>query len=112
MGLFTKDAEVIALGARYLLIVGATYLLFSTMFINNGVMRGAGDAFIPMINTLLALWLVRIPLALLFSGPLGMGTDGIWWSVPAGWLMGTVFSTWYYIGGRWKRKAVVKPRPA
>ncbi len=112
MGLFTKDAAVIALGARYLLIVGATYLLFSTMFINNGVMRGAGDAFIPMINTLLALWLVRIPLALLFSGPLGMGTDGIWWSVPAGWLMGTVFSTWYYLGGRWKRKAVIKQRTA
>jgi putative MATE family efflux protein len=112
MRLFTQDSAVIALGARYLLIVGASYLLFSTMFINNGVMRGAGDAFIPMINTLLALWLVRIPLALLFSGPLGMGTDGLWWSVPAGWLMGTVFSTWYYLGGRWKRKAVVKRPPA
>ena len=111
MTMFTGDAEVIAIGARYLFIVGATYLLFSTMFINNGVMRGAGDAFIPMINTLLALWLVRIPLAMLFSGPLGMGADGIWLSIPAGWLMGAAFSTWYYLGGRWKRKAVVK-RPA
>ncbi len=108
MGMFTRDAEVMAIGARYLTIVGATYLLFSTMFINNGVMRGAGDAFIPMINTVLALWVVRIPCAMLFSGPLGMGSDGIWWSVPAGWLMGAVFSTWYYLGGRWKRKAVVK----
>jgi putative MATE family efflux protein len=111
MGLFTVDAEVIAIGARYLFIVGATYALFSTMFINNGVMRGAGDAFIPMINTLLALWIVRIPCAILFSGPLGMGSDGIWWSVPAGWTMGVVFSTWYYLGGRWKRKAVVR-RPS
>lgn len=110
MTLFTDDAEVIAIGARYLFIVGATYVLFSTMFINNGVMRGAGDAFIPMINTLLALWLIRIPAALLFSGPLGMGADGIWWSVPAGWLMGAVFSTWYYLGGRWKRKALVAAR--
>ncbi|PKL25136.1 MAG: MATE family efflux transporter [Spirochaetae bacterium HGW-Spirochaetae-3] len=107
MGMFTRDAEVMAIGARYLAIVGATYLLFSTMFINNGVMRGAGDAFIPMINTILALWVVRIPCALLFSGPLGMGSDGLWWSVPAGWLMGAAFSTWYYRGGRWKRKAVV-----
>lgn len=108
MGLFTPDAEVIALGARYLFIVGACYALFSTMFINNGVMRGAGDAFIPMINTLLALWVVRIPCAIFFSGPLGLGSDGIWWSVPAGWTMGVVFSTWYYLGGRWKRKAVAK----
>ncbi|HPE88318.1 MAG TPA: MATE family efflux transporter [Spirochaetia bacterium] len=111
MGMFTRDAEVMAIGARYLAIVGATYLLFSTMFINNGVMRGAGDAFIPMINTVLALWVVRIPCAVLFSGPLGMGSDGIWWSVPAGWLMGAAFSTWYYLGGRWKRKAVVRTGP-
>jgi putative MATE family efflux protein len=108
MGMFTRDAEVMAIGARYLTIVGATYVLFSTMFINNGVMRGAGDAFIPMINTILALWVVRIPCAILFSVYLGMGADGIWWSVPAGWLMGATFSTWYYLGGRWKRKAVVK----
>jgi putative MATE family efflux protein len=108
MGMFTRDAEVMAIGAGYLRIVGLTYVLFSTMFINNGVMRGAGDSFIPMINTVLALWVVRIPCALLFSGPLGMGVDGLWWSVPAGWLMGVSFSTWYYLGGRWKRKAVVK----
>ena len=76
MSMFTKDPQVIAIGARYLFIVGATYTLFSTMFINNGVMRGAGDAFIPMINTILALWVVRIPTALFFSGQLGMGSDG------------------------------------
>ncbi|HUW71097.1 MAG TPA: MATE family efflux transporter [bacterium] len=107
MSLFTPDAEVISIGARYLAIVGATYVLFSTMFINNGVMRGAGDAFIPMINTILALWVVRIPCAIFFTGTLGMGSAGIWWSMPAGWLMGATFSTWYYLGGRWKRKAVV-----
>ena len=78
------------------------------MFINNGVMRGAGDAFIPMINTILALWVVRIPCAMFFTGVLGMGSDGIWWSMPAGWLMGAAFSTWYYLGGRWKRKAIVR----
>jgi putative MATE family efflux protein len=47
MRLFTQDSAVIALGARYLLIVGASYLLFSTMFINNGVMRGAGTPSYP-----------------------------------------------------------------
>ncbi|MBN1519938.1 MAG: MATE family efflux transporter [Spirochaetales bacterium] len=111
MGMFTQDAEVVELGARYLFIVGATYVLFSTMFINNGVMRGAGDAFIPMISTILALWVVRIPMATILSGILG--TDGLWWSMPAGWLVGALFSTWYYLTGRWKRKAVVRqPVPA
>ncbi len=112
VSIFSDDPGVIAVGARYLFIVGAFYVLFSTMFINNGVLRGAGDAMIPMINTILALWVVRVPLAILFSGPLGMGSDGIWWSIPAGWLVGAVFSTLYYRTGKWKDKALVRARPA
>lgn len=68
-------------------------------------------AVIAMINTLLALWVVRIPLAILFSGPLGMGTDGIWLSIPCGWTVGAVFSTWYYRSGKWKNKALVRTKP-
>lgn len=107
MGFFTPDADVASVGAQYLIVVGATYTLFSTMFINNGVLRGAGDSFIPMINTLLALWVVRIPCAILFSQTLELGILGVWLSVPAGWLMGAVYSTLYYRSGRWKRKALV-----
>ncbi|MCE1207166.1 MAG: MATE family efflux transporter, partial [Spirochaetia bacterium] len=110
MGLFTTNAEVIAIGSEYLVIVGIFYVLFGIMFINNGVMRGAGDVFIPMINTLLALWLVRLPCALLFTRVFNMGTSGIWWSIPAGWGIGFVFSTWYYRTGKWKTKAVVRAK--
>lgn len=109
MTMFSTDPAVVAIGARYLFIVGVFYALFSTMFINNGVMRGAGDAFIPMINTLLALWLVRIPVAVILSRILG--PDGIWLSVPAGWAVGAIFSSWYYSTGRWKTKAVVRRPP-
>ncbi len=108
LGMFSTDAEVIRIGMRYFLIVAPTYILFGSMFINNGVMRGAGDVFIPMISTLLALWLVRIPFALLFTGPLGMGSDGVWWSIPAGWIVGLIFTTLYYRSGKWKDKAVVR----
>jgi len=110
MSLFTTNAEVIAIGSEYLVIVGIFYVLFGIMFINNGVMRGAGDVFIPMINTLLALWLVRLPCALLFTRVFNMGTSGIWWSIPAGWGIGFVFSTWYYRTGKWKTKAVVRAK--
>jgi len=108
IGIFTTDEAVIHTGARYLLIVGLFYLVFGVMFINNGVMRGAGDVFIPMISSLLALWLVRIPSALLFTKVFGMGSDGIWWSIPAGWLIGFVFTTWYYNTGKWKTKVLVR----
>lgn len=107
--IFTNDLPVIDVGVRYLVIVGASYALFSTMFVTNGVLRGAGSAFIPMINTILALWVIRVPVALSLA-PI-LGSDGIWWSLPAGWAMGTVFSVSYYFSGRWKNKSVVNRAP-
>jgi putative MATE family efflux protein len=106
MSAFSNDPNVIEIGEQYLFIVGAFYVLFSTMFISNGVLRGAGDTLIPMLITLLALWVIRIPASYLLSQHFGV--EGIWWGIPAAWFIGALFSTIYYSTGRWKRKVVVK----
>jgi len=106
MKMFTTDPNVIAIGEKYLIIVSSFYLLFSTMFTTNGVLRGAGDTLIPMFITLFSLWIIRIPGAYFLSDKIG--ETGIWWSIPLGWSMGTLFSYLYYRTGRWKTKSVVK----
>jgi putative MATE family efflux protein len=106
MSMFTNDKEVIRLGDQYLTIVCSFYILFTLMFIYNGVMRGAGDTLIPMFISLLSLWLIRIPMAWLLSSKIG--ASGIWWAIPAGWMIGLILSFSYYKSGRWKKKAVVK----
>lgn len=106
MYFFTDNEEVIRVGTEYLIITATFYLLFSVMFTFNGVMRGAGDTLIPMFITLISLWVIRIPLAVILSG--SIGTDGIWWSSPASWFTGMLFSIIYYSTGRWKSKGVVK----
>lgn len=119
MKLFTHDQGVVSIGGDYLTIVTSFYLLFTWMFVYGGVMRGAGDTLIPMFLTLISLWLVRIPAALLLSretleffgltlGGAGMGEAGIWWSIPTGWGIGLILSFIYYRTGRWKTKTVVK----
>lgn len=105
--IFSGDPEVVRIGGRYLAIVGSGYLLFSAMFILGAVPRGAGDTMIPMLITLLTLWIVRIPLSIWLSSFLG--SDGIWWSLPAAWLIGAVLSGAYYLSGRWRRRVLVKP---
>ncbi len=121
MGLFTTDPEVIRIGGEYLTIVTSFYLLFTGMFIYSGVMRGAGDTIIPMFLTLFSLWIIRIPAALYLSKDTvhflgltikgaGLGADGIWWSIPAGWGIGMVLSIIYYRTGRWKNKSVIKAK--
>jgi len=106
MGWFTKDPDVIRIGWEYLVIVSSFYLVFTLMFLYTGVMRGAGDTLIPMFISIFSLWIVRIPMAYLLSG--WMGEKGIWWSIPAGWLFGTLIAFWYYKTGKWKNKVIVR----
>lgn len=108
MSLFTKDQAVIRAGDQYLTIVSASYILFTLMFIYNGLLRGAGDTLLPMFFSLLSLWIIRIPIAWFLSERIG--SVGIWWSIPAGWFVGLVLAFFYYKTGRWKKMAVVKYR--
>lgn len=106
MSLFTHDLNVINIGVRYLVIVSAFYIIFSTMMVSNGVMRGAGDTLIPMFITLLSLWLLRVPLSYWLSRHIG--SDGIWWSIPIAWAFGCAASILYYLTGRWKKKSIIR----
>ena len=106
MHLFTHDAEVIKLGSQYLVIVSAFYLLFTFMFITNGLIRGAGDTLASMFITLLALWLIRVPCSYFLSKYFGVA--GIWWGIPLAWFFGFVFAFSYFLSGKWKNKGVVK----
>jgi Na+-driven multidrug efflux pump len=65
-----------------------------------------GDTLIPMFMTLISLWIIRIPLAVFLSGIID--TDGIWWSAPASWLTGMLFSFLSYLTGKWKSKVVIE----
>ncbi len=108
ISMFNPDPAVVSIGARYLLIVGGFYAVFSCMFVINGALRGAGDAFVPMIITVLSLWVIRLPVSSFLSGRIG--TDGIWWGVPIAWCAGLALAAGYYSTGRWKRLSLVKPR--
>jgi putative MATE family efflux protein len=106
MGIFTDDKAVIEIGSEYLMIVSSFYILFSGLFVINGVMRGAGDTIVPMFITLFALWVIRVPASYLLSQQ--FGETGIWWAVPIGWFIGMVLSLFYYLTGKWKTKGVIK----
>jgi putative MATE family efflux protein len=106
MALFTNDPNVISIGEDYLLIVAAFYVVFSTMFIIGGIMRGAGDTLIPMFITLVVLWIIRVPASYWLSQHLGV--NGIWWGIPIAWILGMTLHYLYYSTGRWKKKVIVK----
>jgi putative MATE family efflux protein len=106
MTLFNNDPEVIRHGKEYLIIVCSFYIVFSSMFVLHGMLRGAGDTLIPMFITLISLWLIRIPIAIYLSSK--FGENGIWWSIPSGWIVGLAGTWIYYKTGNWKKKGIVR----
>ena len=107
---FSNDEEVIAIGIEYIQVVSPFYIIFSVMFVLNGVLRGAGATLIPMFITLVSLWVFRIPASYLMSAE--WGRIGIWWGIPLGWAFGMGLAFIYYLTGKWKNKAVTKEKPA
>lgn len=112
MQIFVKSTEpgydiIINTGIEYLVIVCSFYIIFSSMFVINGLLRGAGATLIPMFITLFSLWLIRLPVAYLLSNHTDMGATGIWWSIPTGWIIGFSGALIYYLSGKWKGKSVV-----
>jgi putative MATE family efflux protein len=109
MSLFTNDPDVIHAGNQYLVIVSAFYVVFNSMFLTNGVLRGAGATIIPMFITLISIWVLRIPVSYALSRDWsGLAETGIWWGIPVAWGFGAIASYTYYLSGKWKRFAVVK----
>ena len=104
--LFTNEQQVIAIGKQYIYVVAPFYFIFTAMFVLMGLLRGAGDTLFTMFMSLIALWIIRIPVSYWLS--LKIGSVGIWWGIPIAWTVGSIIAFSYYFKGRWKKKALVK----
>jgi putative MATE family efflux protein len=72
IGAFINDPEVIQLGIWPLRLVAFSQPALATLLVLAGALRGAGDTRATMVITAGGLWLVRLPLALLLTGPFGL----------------------------------------
>ena len=105
MKVFTKDADVVAIGKEYLLIIGGFFIVHGALNVYNGALRGAGDTLFPMLTSLVCLWLIRIPLAYYLSS--WLGRSGIWWAIGISIAIGLVATFVYYKTGIWKRRCII-----
>lgn len=103
LGLFNSEPEVIDSGMIYLNNVMPFYVLLSAVFILNAVERGAGESVIPMVSSLASIWLGRIPSAYYIAAK--FGKEYLFYSYPAGWILGLAITGSHYISGKWKIKS-------
>ncbi|MDP1570957.1 MAG: MATE family efflux transporter [Vicinamibacterales bacterium] len=97
IGLFSRDAAVLALGAS-LLFVAAVFQLFDGLqAVATGALRGLGDTRTPMVTNFAGHWLFGLPLGYWLCFPLGLGVIGLWWGLSGGLIVcGAVLLTVWY----------------
>lgn len=103
MKLFNPDPLVVEAGMVYLKTVVPFFALLALVFVLSSVMRGAGEAVIPMVGSITALWLGRIPAAYLLATYLGR--DYMFYSYAIGWVLWLIVALPYYMTGKWKLKS-------
>lgn len=75
MGIYSKDPEVIRLGAGYLRVVGFSYVLTGLIVVNNAALKATRCAMQPMITTFISL-IVNIICNSIFIFVMKMGVVG------------------------------------
>jgi MATE family multidrug resistance protein len=103
LGLYSEDADVLALGGP-LLALGAGFQLLDALGItSSGALRGAGDTRWPFLMQASLAWFVFLPAAWVFGISLGGGLTGAW----AGGLVYVtalaVAFVWRFRAGAWRR---------
>ena len=114
VGIFITGADaasVVAIGAEYLRIVGATYVFLGVFFVIQGAYRGSGSTRLAMIFGILGLVLLRIPPAYGLLVWFDMGASGIWYGIAAANVLIVLLSGAYFLRGTWAEGVVGRNRP-
>jgi Na+-driven multidrug efflux pump len=99
---FNRDPELLAAGVNYMRYVSLVYLPLSLHFVLQGVLRGAGDTIPAMLITLGALWLIRVPAAIVL-----LGVSGVWLAFPISSFFTLITNYIYYKYGKWSNRRLV-----
>lgn len=89
------EAEIIMEGVHYLRIEGAFYCGIGCLFLLYGLYRAVGKPGMSVVLTIVSLG-TRVMLAYLLSAIPAFGVNGIWWSVPVGWVLADLIGLLYY----------------
>ena len=106
IGFFTKDPEVIRIGVEYLRIVYVGVVFVVSSIVYGGAFQGAGDTFPPMMASLVANVVIKLPLAYVLANFFSLGTKGVWAAIALSVMVEAVILWWYFRKGNWKLKKV------
>lgn len=88
--MYISDTAVVDIAANLLIIAAFFQLFDGTQVVGLGILRGLGDVRIPTVITLLAYWVLGLPIGYLLGIYLDFGVQGIWWGLLIGLLTASI----------------------
>lgn len=101
MGLFSKDKQVIALGATVLKMVALSEPFYGVSIILEGMMQGVGETVRPFLFGISGMWGIRILGTFLCTRVLGLGLVAAWGCMIGHNLLLFLLFSLYYRSGKW-----------
>ena len=101
MRLFSKDPEVIDLGATVLRMVAVSEPFYGVFIVIEGMMQGMGNTLLPFLFSISGMWGIRIVGTFVCTQLLGMGLVSAWACMIAHNLLLFMMFGYCYISGRW-----------
>ena len=103
IGIFTKNTEVITIGASCLRWLSYGYGLFAIGLVMTQALNGAGDTKTPSWINLVSFWLIQIPLAYMLAENFELGPTGVFAAVFVGESVMGILAIRMFLRGAWKR---------
>src|SRR5215471_9353202 len=104
--MFISDPEVVKLGAACLRIVSYGNLGYAYFMVMMQAFNGAGDTITPTIVNFFGFWLFEIPLAYVLAKPLGMHSNGVFFSIAIAESAMAAASAILFKQGKWKKQKI------
>ncbi len=97
--LYTSDTQLLTVTASLVMIAGFFQFSDGIQVTGLGILRGISDVQIPTWITLLAYWIIGLPLAYVFAFWLHWDVQGIWYGLLCGLTVSALLLVWrfYYL---------------
>ena len=102
IGIFVKEPEVIAIGARALKINSLFYFALGMIYVPRSILNGCGDSAFAMINGITEV-ICRIVYSNVFTRISAIGCWGIWITTGFTWGTTALVCLHRYFRGKWRR---------
>jgi putative MATE family efflux protein len=100
------DTIVIGMSTVFIKIMALSFGILGIQLVLNGVFRGAGMTTVPMILSIISLWIIQFPVALVLSKT-SLTHSALWWSFPISIVLTGIITYIWYATGTWKKKKVI-----